>query len=82
MHASRIEKLLKSDRDFYRPKSTSSLERAYAMAVNARDRSKDRFEAMDFAQCCLDALDEVPERSNQLLVISGPLAEAKDKWGL
>lgn len=33
-------------------------------------------------QCCLDALDSVPDRSSQLLVISGPLAEAKEKWSI
>lgn len=81
MHASRIEKLLNSDRPFFRPKSSSRLERAYAMAYNARDRAQDRFEAMDFAHCCLDALDGI-EQSTRLLVISGPLAQAKAKWDI
>lgn len=49
-HISRVRSLLDNPtRTLSRPGSTSALERAYAMAVNARDHARDRFEAMDFA---------------------------------
>ena len=79
--ASRVDAILADlTRQLFRPKTTSPLEHAYAMACNARDHARNRFEAMDFCTLALDYLDKVTDYSAGYLVRSGPIAQAKARW--
>jgi len=78
----RVSTIMADDkRDLHRPRTASPLEAAYAYATNARDKAKDRFEAMDLCEVAFQTLDMITDYTAQSLVRE-VIAEAKHHWDL